>query len=144
MPRPGECDDVDVVTPAGAGDAAFEDGDALFGDGGLGRVTEERDRVTEDPVDGYLPRWRNDRVSGGYVPNRDALPMSDRHGDAYPQAWIVGLFADLFHADRVEVEHHPVIDIDRSDVADHAARCSAVTSALTELASVSFVARRIP
>src|ERR1700758_3281614 len=34
----GECDDVDVVTPAGAGDAAFEDGDALLGDGGLGRI----------------------------------------------------------------------------------------------------------
>jgi hypothetical protein len=33
----GELDDVDVITPAGAGDAAFEDGDALLGDGGLGR-----------------------------------------------------------------------------------------------------------
>jgi hypothetical protein len=28
----GECDDVDVVTPARAGDASFEDGDALLGD----------------------------------------------------------------------------------------------------------------
>jgi hypothetical protein len=38
----GELNDVDVVTPAGAGDATFKDGDALLGDGGLGRVTEER------------------------------------------------------------------------------------------------------
>ena len=29
------------------------------------RVTEERDRVAEDPVDGHLPGRRNDRVSGG-------------------------------------------------------------------------------
>lgn len=32
----GELDDIDVVTPTSAGDAAFEDGDALLGDGGLG------------------------------------------------------------------------------------------------------------
>jgi hypothetical protein len=41
----GELDDIDVVTLAGAGDAAFEDGDALLGDGGLGCVAEDRDRM---------------------------------------------------------------------------------------------------
>jgi hypothetical protein len=45
------------------------------------------------------------------------FPLSDRRGDAHPQARVVGLLADLLHADRVEVEHHPVIDVDRSDVA---------------------------
>ena len=32
-----ELDDVDVVAPSGAGDAAFQDGDGLLGDGCLGR-----------------------------------------------------------------------------------------------------------
>jgi hypothetical protein len=32
----GELNDVDVVTPAGAGDATFKDGDGLLGYGGLG------------------------------------------------------------------------------------------------------------
>ena len=32
---------------------------------------------------------------------------------------MVGLLADLLHADRVDVEHHTVIDVDRSDVPDH-------------------------
>lgn len=91
----GELNDIDVVTPAGAGDAAFEDGDALLGDGGLGRVTEERDRVAEDPVDGHLPGRRHDRVSGGDIPERGARPRSDRHGDPHPLARVGGLLADL-------------------------------------------------
>jgi hypothetical protein len=32
----GQLDDVDVVAPAGAGDSAFEDSDALLGDRGFG------------------------------------------------------------------------------------------------------------
>jgi hypothetical protein len=35
------------------------------------------------------------------------------------QAWVVGLLADVLHADRVEGDHDPVIDIDRGDVAYH-------------------------
>ena len=92
----GECDDVDVVTPAGAGDAPFE-----------------------DPVDGHLPGRRNDRVPGGCIPGRGALPRSCRHGDPHAQGWVAGLLANLMHADRVEVEHDTVIDVDRGDVTDH-------------------------
>lgn len=55
----GERNDVNVVVPAGTGDAAFEYGDTLFGDGRFGRVAEQRDRLAKDsrlPV-GAAERW---------------------------------------------------------------------------------------
>ncbi len=47
------------------------------------------------------------------------FPRSYRHGDPHAQGWVVGLLAKLMHADRVEVEHDTVIDVDRGDVTDH-------------------------
>lgn len=52
-----ELHDVDVIAPSGAGDAAFEDGDAFLGDGGLRGVAEDLDVVAEgaghsDPLGG--------------------------------------------------------------------------------------------
>jgi len=35
------------------------------------------------------------------------------------KARVVGLLANLLHADRVDVEQHTVIDVDRGEVADH-------------------------
>lgn len=116
---PGELDDVDVVAPAGAGDAAFEDGDALLGDRGLRGIAEQHDRIAQHPVDAYLSGSGHDRVSGGDVSRGGALPRFDPHADPYSLGGVVGLLADLPHADRVQIEHHPVVNVDRSDVTDH-------------------------
>jgi hypothetical protein len=62
-----ELDYIDVVSPASAGDATFQDRDTLLGNGGLKRVTEECDRLSEDPVDGHLPGRRHDRIPGGHI-----------------------------------------------------------------------------
>src|SRR6516165_863768 len=51
------------------------------------------------------------------TPRRPSTVRSTRR--PYAQARVVGLLADLLHTDRVEVEHHPVIDVDRSDVTDY-------------------------
>ena len=42
------------------------------------RVCWGRCRFAKDPVDCHASRRRHDRVSGGYIPGRDALPCSDR------------------------------------------------------------------
>jgi hypothetical protein len=57
--------------------------------------------------------------TGAQRSGRGALPRSDRYGDLYTQARVVGLLADLLNADRVEVEHQTVIDVGRGDVTDH-------------------------
>jgi hypothetical protein len=72
----GELDDVDVVTPASAGDAAFEDGDALLGDAGLGRVAQESDRVAENPVDSHVSGWRFAPVLAGVLDPRGIATSS--------------------------------------------------------------------
>lgn len=84
-----------------------------------GRVAQECDRLAEDPVDGHPCGPRRDRFAGGHIPGRDALPRSDRHSDSHAQARVVGPLANFLHAARVEVERHPVVDVDHGDVANH-------------------------
>ncbi len=47
-----------------------------------------------------------------------ATPFHGRHGDPHAQGRVVGLLANLLHADRVEVERHAVIGVG-GDVTDH-------------------------
>jgi hypothetical protein len=87
---------------------------------------------------GFTTRQRetpNQRKIGPRLSRADSLPGSPRFSHcpprqsrgAFPQSLqrpahatrVVSLLADLLRADRVEVEHHAVIDVDRADVTDN-------------------------
>lgn len=109
-----ELHDVDIVAPAGAGDAAFEDGDALLGDGGLGGVAEDLDVVAEGAGDSDPLGGGHDGVTGGDVPDDGPSGGAESRLDADPEAGVVGVVADLVDVDAVGVELDPVVGLDGS------------------------------
>src|SRR5680860_49549 len=115
----GEADDVDVVPPAGAGGPTLQDGDALLGKHGFGRVAEHLDVVTEHARHPDHLRRRNDGVSSGDVPGDLAAEAADRDVHPHAQTWVLGLFADLVDVQAPQVELDAVVSLDRGDVVDH-------------------------
>jgi len=77
-------------------------------------------------------------------PDRGSLPPADRRGDPYAEGRVVGVFSDLLCANRVDVEHNPVVGFDGGDVADNLDQMLSGDVGTDALESASLVVRRAP